>query len=229
MLPQRCHTGLYSTANSSLVQEALNLAQALSHCVPLATFFLDCSGRVELAGADSLAFLTRDLMQLLWSGKYEYCSPSKLYRAVVIRNPAFAGYGQHDSHELLRVLLDGLDEELELPTAFQCDVTPPSPCYQLTLCTANTKESIIRHLFSGRLSSHVCCDVCGAVVANSSFPSLTLLPRCRKLLIRSLMSVLSSLDPPLVTTLHLGSTVSSRLCCLHLVSLSKRHRPFMLF
>lgn len=43
-------------------------------------------------------------------------SPKGVFNALVDRAPQFKGRQQHDSHELLRVLLDGLEVRTPPPT-----------------------------------------------------------------------------------------------------------------
>ncbi|OIW14693.1 hypothetical protein TanjilG_33035 [Lupinus angustifolius] len=61
-------------------------------------------------------------------------------------SPQFRGYQQHDSHEFLRCLLDGLSTE-EL-AARKHNVT-------------NSNNTLVHALFGGQISSTVCCTHCG--------------------------------------------------------------------
>lgn len=53
-----------------------------------------------------------ELLEDLWSGRHHAVSPTLLKKVVSKHAPRFSGYAQHDSHELLAFLLDGLHEDL---------------------------------------------------------------------------------------------------------------------
>lgn len=53
-----------------------------------------------------------DIIDKLWLGKSNSLAPWNFKKTVSSFAPQFAGYMQHDSHELLGYLLDGLHEDL---------------------------------------------------------------------------------------------------------------------
>jgi uncharacterized UBP type Zn finger protein len=63
-------------------------------------------------------------------------NPSHLHNMVCQQWQQFQGYGQQDSHELLRLLMDQLAEE------------------------CRDEAHFVKKLFSGRLASLVVCDAC---------------------------------------------------------------------
>ncbi len=55
-----------------------------------------------------------DLLESMWSGDNSYLAPRQFKMMIGKHAPQFSGYQQHDSHELLAFLLDGLHEDLNL-------------------------------------------------------------------------------------------------------------------
>lgn len=79
-------------------------------------------------------------------------SPRSLFGCLCTKSPQFRGYQQHDSHELLRCLLDGLcTEESSARKQVQSskdDAPKPAPTF-------------VDAIFGGQLSSTVSCLECG--------------------------------------------------------------------
>jgi ubiquitin C-terminal hydrolase len=82
-----------------------------------------------------------------------------------------AGYGQHDAQELLRVLLDGLHDDLNQVTAappYTAITDPPTDSDQQkserwwAVHTAR-HHSVLQSVFGGQLHSTLKCDGCGRV------------------------------------------------------------------
>lgn len=55
-----------------------------------------------------------NLLEDIWSGHNSYLAPRQFKNVIGRHAPQFSGYMQHDSHELLAFLLDGLHEDLNL-------------------------------------------------------------------------------------------------------------------
>lgn len=81
-------------------------------------------------------------------------NPKSFFGCVCAKAPQFRGYQQHDSHELLRCLLDGLcNEELSArkqTSSFRENSTSPSQ-----------GPTFVDAIFGGQISSTVCCLECG--------------------------------------------------------------------
>lgn len=85
------------------------------------------------------------------SGLKNIINPRSFFGCVCTKSPQFRGYQQHDSHELLRCLLDGLSTE-ELAGRKQNGSLKRDGTSSSTLVDA---------LFGGQISSTVCCIECG--------------------------------------------------------------------
>ncbi|XP_051133199.1 ubiquitin carboxyl-terminal hydrolase 2 [Andrographis paniculata] len=77
-------------------------------------------------------------------------NPRSLFGSLCVKAPQFRGYQQHDSHELLRCLLDGLSSE-ELSARKHTKSNDVS----------NTDPTFVDAVFGGKLSSTVSCLECG--------------------------------------------------------------------
>ncbi|XP_042064796.1 ubiquitin carboxyl-terminal hydrolase 2-like isoform X2 [Salvia splendens] len=77
-------------------------------------------------------------------------NPRSLLGSLCTKSPQFRGYQQHDSHELLRCLLDGMSvEELSFRKhSKSCEVSVKDP-------------TVVDVIFGGQLSSTVSCLECG--------------------------------------------------------------------
>ncbi|XP_059651586.1 ubiquitin carboxyl-terminal hydrolase 2-like [Cornus florida] len=81
-------------------------------------------------------------------------NPRSFFGCVCAKAPQFRGYQQHDSHELLRCLLDGLCTEescsrKEVGSSQDDEISP------------NVSPTFVDAIFGGKLSSTVCCLECG--------------------------------------------------------------------
>lgn len=62
----------------------------------------------------ALAETYGELLDMIWSGNSSSLAPRQFKMMIGKHAPQFSGYQQHDSHELLAFLLDGLHEDLNL-------------------------------------------------------------------------------------------------------------------
>lgn len=106
----------------------------------------------------SMGQLTISLKKLFAETKPEMglkntINPKSFFGSICTKAPQFRGYQQHDSHELLRCLLDGLyTEELAHKkhiTASKNDVV------------VNKDLTFVDAVFGGQISSTLCCVECG--------------------------------------------------------------------
>ncbi|EAY01563.1 Clan CA, family C19, ubiquitin hydrolase-like cysteine peptidase [Trichomonas vaginalis G3] len=100
--------------------------QCLMHTMPLIQYFVD--GRWEqwinrenkLGSHGCLATAFNSICQQMWSDNTSGAiRPSELKAAIGGFNSRFSGYEQHDSHELILFMLDGIHEDLN-----RCKVKP---------------------------------------------------------------------------------------------------------
>ncbi|XP_031404764.1 ubiquitin carboxyl-terminal hydrolase 2-like isoform X2 [Punica granatum] len=83
------------------------------------------------------------------AGKRNVINPRSLFGSVCSKAPQFRGYQQHDSHELLRCLLDLLSTE-------EFDMRKRENSLK-----DNKNLTIVDSIFGGHISSTVCCMECG--------------------------------------------------------------------
>ncbi|CAK8567075.1 unnamed protein product [Lathyrus sativus] len=84
------------------------------------------------------------------SGFRSIINPRSFFGCVCSKSPQFRGYQQHDSHELLRCLLDGLSTE-ELAGRKQHGTLKRD---------GTSSNTLVDALFGGQISSTVCCNEC---------------------------------------------------------------------
>jgi len=130
-------TGLSNLGNTCFFNAG---TQALLHCPPLIAFFsqLDATSRERLASCQSDASMPQQqrtaqvrvhlvedfnvLMSKSWSGRYRLCVPKELLQDILLLNPFFRGYGQHDSQEFIRTMLDQLHEAIKCKVEYEFDL-----------------------------------------------------------------------------------------------------------
>ena len=108
-------TGLINPGNTCFMNSIL---QCLSNTQDLRDYFV--SGRYlaninpdnPLGFEGKLAKCFSVILRKLWSGEYKYFSPKKLMEIVAKRSKNFDGNSQHDAHEFMSYLVDGLHEDL---------------------------------------------------------------------------------------------------------------------
>eukprot|EP00978_Attheya_sp_CCMP212_P047169 scaffold421244_cov58-Attheya_sp.AAC.14 len=109
--------GLRNLGNTCFLNSSL---QCLSNTIPLTDYFLGYDYRKEinydnvLGTNGELVTEYAKLVKQLWLGSNQSSSlaPSAFKRTLGKFNPQFQGENQHDAHELLSLLLDGVHEDL---------------------------------------------------------------------------------------------------------------------
>jgi ubiquitin carboxyl-terminal hydrolase 4/11/15 len=107
------------------------------------------------------------LIESLWSGTERSISPWELKRIIAKVSQQFLGYSQHDSHELITFLIDGLHEDLnQIFKKPYCEGKDnnPRPDNEVALETWNNhlsrNKSIIIDLMHGLEKSTLICPTC---------------------------------------------------------------------
>ncbi|XWS35136.1 hypothetical protein CRYUN_Cryun21dG0100300 [Craigia yunnanensis] len=107
----------------------------------------------------SMGQLTISLKKLFAETKPEMglknaINPKPFFGCICAKAPQFTGYQQHDSHELLNCLLDGLyTEEMALKKHINASKND--------VVTANQDLTFVDAVFGGQISSTLCCEECG--------------------------------------------------------------------
>jgi ubiquitin carboxyl-terminal hydrolase 8 len=149
--------GLDNMGNTCYMNSTL---QFLSNIPPLSRFFksrqiLKFINSKNPAGTGGRVALTYSyLVQEMWSGKVEKCTPAALKQMIDRYTTQFTEHDQHDSQEFMSFLLDALHEDL--------------------LYTHN-ESSPISEMFQGQLHTTIHCENgCPSVLAPSTFNFLPL-------------------------------------------------------
>ncbi|GFO28835.1 ubiquitin carboxyl-terminal hydrolase 19, partial [Plakobranchus ocellatus] len=110
------------------------------------------------------------LLRWLWSCKKHYWDPRRLKDLVSKKNPQFFGYAQHDAHEFLAFLLDGLHEDLNrirkkpYTETIDSDGRPDKVVADEAWAQYKLRnDSVVVDLFQGQLKSKLVCPRCGKV------------------------------------------------------------------
>lgn len=167
-------TGLLNIGNSCYMN---SVVQCLSNTGSLRDYFIsrhfssDINKRNPLGFKGQLATCFFEAIQNLWSGELEYFSLKRLKAVVSSRSQHFAGYQQHDSHEFMSYLLDGLHEDLNrvqdkpvtapLETSGFPDATLAEKAWQVHQLR---NDSYFVDNFQGQFKSTLVCPVCQKVI-----------------------------------------------------------------
>lgn len=113
------------------------------------------------------------LMDRIWNGNQSVTTPREFKQTLSKFAPAFSGWQQHDSQELIAFLLDGLHEDLnrikEKPYEEVPDWNGGDEKDELELANLSWEiykrrnDSVIVDLFQGQLRNRLICPECGKV------------------------------------------------------------------
>ncbi|KAK9161091.1 hypothetical protein Syun_007432 [Stephania yunnanensis] len=164
--------GLQNLGNTCFMNSAI---QCLVHTPPLVEYFLqDYSHEINkhnpIGMHGELAIAFGDLLRKLWSFGQASIAPRAFKGKLARFAPQFSGYNQHDSHELLAFLLDGLHEDLNRVKSkpyFETRDGNGRPDEEVAgECWDNHKarnDSIIVDICQGQYKSTLVCPVCSKV------------------------------------------------------------------
>lgn len=113
------------------------------------------------------------LIEQLWNGTSSSYSPRQFKQTLARFAPAFSGWQQHDSQELIAFLLDGLHEDLNRIKKKPYDDIPDwnggGDKEEMELANISwdlykrRNDSVIVDLFQGQYRSRLVCPECGKV------------------------------------------------------------------
>ena len=163
-------TGLLNIGNSCFMN---SVVQCLSNTAPLRDYFMEGCFRRDINRENPLGFKGHlancfsDTVCMLWSGDMQYYSLQRLKSIVASRSGHFGGYQQHDSHEFMSYLLDGLHEDLNrirhkpstsaVETAGLADSAAAEKAWQVH---KKRNDSYFVDNFQGQYKSTLVCPVC---------------------------------------------------------------------
>ncbi|XP_059166699.1 ubiquitin carboxyl-terminal hydrolase 19-like isoform X2 [Physella acuta] len=166
-------SGLVNLGNTCFMNCVL---QVLANTREFRDYFLDGRFQAEinednpLGMKGQLASTFGMLMRSLWSCKKQCWEPRKLKDLISKKNPQFFGYAQHDAHEFLAFLLDGLHEDLnrirKKPYTQTVDSDGRPDEVVASEAWAQYKQrndSVVVDLFQGQYKSKLVCPKCGKV------------------------------------------------------------------
>ncbi|KAF9587086.1 hypothetical protein IFM89_039694 [Coptis chinensis] len=164
--------GLQNLGNTCFMNSAI---QCLVHTPPLVEYFLDdyseeINKQNPIGMQGQLAISFGDLLRNLWSPGRAPIAPRGFKAKLARFAPQFSGYNQHDSHELLAFLLDGLHEDLnrvkskpyiEMKDANERpDEEVANECWEIHQAR---NDSVIVDVCQGQYKSTLVCPVCSKV------------------------------------------------------------------
>ena len=166
-------TGLCNLGNSCFMNSVL---QCLSNTQVVRDYFVngrhlaDINRDNPLGFKGELAKAFSFLIRKLWSGEYEYFAPKKLRSVIASKSSNFGDNEQHDSHEFMSYLLDGLHEDLNRirnkpqTSSVESDGRPDTEVAEEAWRVYKMRnDSYFVDLFQGLFKSTLVCAVCSKV------------------------------------------------------------------
>ncbi|KHJ93552.1 ubiquitinyl hydrolase 1 [Oesophagostomum dentatum] len=166
-------TGLRNIGNTCFMNATL---QMLVNNIELKTYFLDKHYKLDVNPNNPLGFRGRladafaDFMKHMWNCQNRAIEPAKIKELVAEKASQFANFAQHDAHEFLSFLLDGLHEDLNrvkskpLTTTVEGDGRSDVDVSNEAWFNHTLRnDSIFVDLFHGQLKSRLQCPKCDRV------------------------------------------------------------------
>ena len=179
-------TGSHNLGNTCFMNSSI---QCLSNSTELTAYFLsgqykaDINTQSKFGLKGKLAESWSDLLNEFWVGDNSVCDARDFKSTMAQRKHQYAGYSQHDSHELITYFLDTLNEDLNRVTQKpyeeisekkdgETDLEASKRWWDLHL---RRNDSIVTDLFSGQFKSTIRCPECNWIsVTFDPFNSLSL-------------------------------------------------------
>ena len=102
------------------------------------------------------------LFKKIWDGKTAITAPCSIHRLIIEQAPQFTGFRQHDAHEFLLYLLNGIHSNIENPKKFDDDLSLLDKYPDKYYWNRHLSEhySIITESFHGLTKSNLTCPTC---------------------------------------------------------------------
>ncbi|VIO94805.1 Ubiquitin carboxyl-terminal hydrolase family protein [Brugia malayi] len=166
-------TGLRNIGNTCFMNSTL---QMLVNCKELQVYFSggyykrDINIMNPLGFGGRLAEVFAEFMKQMWNGMNRAYEPTKIKELVAEKATQFANFAQHDAHEFLSFVLDGLHEDLNrvrvkpttntIEAEGRPDIEVSREAWHNHLLR---NDSIFVDLFHGQLKSRLQCPKCNQI------------------------------------------------------------------
>ncbi|PAV89138.1 hypothetical protein WR25_14151 [Diploscapter pachys] len=166
-------TGLRNIGNTCFMNATL---QMLVNSIELKTYFLERHYQNDINIENPLGFKGRlaeafaEFMREMWNQRNRAIEPAKIKELVAEKANQFANFSQHDAHEFLSFLLDGLHEDLNrvkrkpqtgiVESDGRGDVEVADEAWRNHTLR---NDSIFVDLFYGQLKSRLQCPACDRI------------------------------------------------------------------
>eukprot|EP01138_Halocafeteria_seosinensis_P006624 gb/GECG01006772.1/.p1 GENE.gb/GECG01006772.1/~~gb/GECG01006772.1/.p1 ORF type:complete len:1900 (+),score=212.10 gb/GECG01006772.1/:1-5700(+) len=211
------HVGLKNLGNTCFMNSSL---QCLLNTRLLVVYFLsrrfveDINTEAKFGHGGFMAAAFFELCMEVWTSQAKALAPTRFKEIVASLNPMFRGQGQHDAHEVLEFILNGLAEDLNRnerkPYIEQRDSDGRKDdvvAAEWWLTHLKRELSVVATLFSGQYKSTLVCDHCNQ--ASCRFEPFTVLqvplPSPQYRYIKILVVFWNNVRPPVYVSVRIQS------------------------